>query len=110
SIAENKPYDRFVKEILTASGDAIQHPPASYFRVIREPTTATENTTQLFLGVRFSCNKCHDHPFEKWTQNQYYQMAAFFSQVGVKPADQAENEIVYDKAVADPMIQPRTGK
>jgi hypothetical protein len=110
SIAQNKPYDRFVREILTASGDALQNPPASYFRIIREPTTATENTTQLFLGVRFSCNKCHDHPFERWTQNQYYQMAAFFSQVGVKPADQPEDEVVYDKAVADPIIQPRTGK
>ena len=43
-----------------------------------------ENTTQLFLGVRFNCNKCHDHPFERWTQDQYYQTAAFFAQVGLK--------------------------
>ena len=44
-----------------------------------------ENTTQLFLAVRFNCNKCHDHPFERWTQDQYYQLAAFFAQVGLKP-------------------------
>jgi len=52
--------------------------------VLREPAVMMENTTQLFLGVRFNCNKCHDHPFERWTQDQYYQTAAFFAQVGLK--------------------------
>ena len=80
-IAKNIPYDEFAREILTASGSNKDNPPASYFKILREPTATMENTTQLFLGVRFNCNKCHDHPFERWTQDQYYQTAAFFAQL-----------------------------
>ena len=75
------PYDKFVRSILTASGSNIDYPGASYFKILREPDSAMENTTQLFLAVRFNCNKCHDHPFERWTQDQYYHLAAFFAQV-----------------------------
>jgi hypothetical protein len=82
SVADNKPYDRFVYEILTASGSNVDNPPASYYKVLRDPGGAMENTTQLFLAVRFNCNKCHDHPFERWTQDQYYQLAGYFAQVG----------------------------
>jgi hypothetical protein len=110
SVSEDKPYDRFVREILTAKGDAWESAPANYYRINREPNRATENTTQLFLGVRFSCNKCHDHPFERWTQNQYYQMAAFFGQVGLKPASSPEDEIVFDNASAAPVLHPKTLK
>ena len=56
--------------------------PAAYFKILRDPAATMENTTQLFLAVRFNCNKCHDHPFERWTQDQYYQTAAYFAQVG----------------------------
>ncbi|MCC9605591.1 DUF1549 and DUF1553 domain-containing protein [Blastopirellula sp. JC732] len=84
SIAENKPYDQFVHEILTASGSNIDNPPSSYYKILRDPEGAMENTTQLFLAVRFNCNKCHDHPFERWTQSQYYHLSAFFAQVGRK--------------------------
>jgi hypothetical protein len=83
-IAGNTPYDGFAKSIITASGSNKENPPAAYFKVLREPTAMMENTTQLFLAVRFNCNKCHDHPFERWTQDQYYQTAAFFAQVGLK--------------------------
>ena len=81
-VAANKPYDKFAYEILTASGsnvDESRRPRTSRFSAT--PTTVMENTTQLFLAVRFNCNKCHDHPFEKWTQDQYYTLAAFFAQV-----------------------------
>ena len=57
--------------------------PAAYFKILRDPAATMENTTQLFLAVRFNCNKCHDHPFERWTQDQYYQTAAYFAQVGL---------------------------
>ena len=83
-VAANTPYDKFVRSIMTASGSNKDNPPAAYFKMLREPTAMMENTTQLFLGVRFNCNKCHDHPFERWTQDQYYQTAAFFAQVGLK--------------------------
>jgi Protein of unknown function (DUF1549)/Bacterial Ig-like domain (group 2) len=81
AVEKNKPYDKFVRDILTASGSNMDNPAASYFKVLREPDAVMENTTQLFLAVRFNCNKCHDHPFERWTQNQYYELAAFFAQV-----------------------------
>ena len=56
-------------------------PAASYYKILRTPADALETTTQLFLAIRFNCNKCHDHPFERWTQDQYYQTAAYFAQV-----------------------------
>ncbi len=82
AIAKNVPYDKFCYEILTGSGSNMANPPASYFKILREPDLAMENTTHLFLAVRFNCNKCHDHPFERWTQDQYYTMASYFARVG----------------------------
>jgi hypothetical protein len=82
AVAENMPYDKFVYTILTATGSNVDNPPAAYFKILREPGLLVENTTQLFLAVRFNCNKCHDHPFERWTQNQYYETAAYFAQIG----------------------------
>lgn len=84
SIAANKPYDLFAQEVLTAEGSTLANPPAAYWKVLRDPTAAMENTTHLFLAIRFNCNKCHDHPFERWTQDQYYELAAYFAQVGRK--------------------------
>ncbi len=107
AVAENMPYDKFVRSMITATGDAYENAPANYLRVVRDTSTATENVTQLFLGVRFSCNKCHDHPFEKWTQNQYYQFGAFFSQVSFKPGTQPGDEVVYDKAGGE-VMHPKT--
>lgn len=107
AVAENMPYDKFVHTLVTASGDAYENAPANYLRVVRDTSTATENVTQLFLGVRFSCNKCHDHPFERWTQNQYYQMGAFFAQVNFKPGPQAGDEVIFDRAGGE-VMHPKT--
>jgi hypothetical protein len=81
AVAENKAYDKFVFDIITASGSTMENPAAAYFKILHTPDTVMENTTQLFLAVRFNCNKCHDHPFERWTQDQYYNLAAYFAQV-----------------------------
>ena len=108
AIAQNRPYDQFVRDLITATGSTYENPEASYFRVSREYTAAVENTTQLFLGVRFSCNKCHDHPFEKWTQNQYYELGAFFADVKVKPGQLPGDEVVYASYTAAPVKHPRT--
>jgi hypothetical protein len=112
ALSTNVPYDQFAYSVLTASGSSLENPPASYFKVLRDPDALMENTTQLFLAVRFNCNKCHDHPFERWTQDQYYQLAAYFAQVGRKEdpsfkgqkvggsnVEQAQPlvEIIYDK-------------
>lgn len=84
AVATNMPYDEFVYTILTASGSTLDNPPAAYYKILRTPEEVMENTTQLFLAVRFNCNHCHDHPFERWTQGQYYHLAAYFAQIGRK--------------------------
>ncbi|MBI1312787.1 DUF1553 domain-containing protein [bacterium] len=83
-VASNTPYDEFARKILTAEGSNRDNPAAAYFKILRTPQDTMENTTHLWLAVRFNCNKCHDHPFERWTQDQYYQTAAFFAQFGLK--------------------------
>lgn len=108
AIAENKPYDEFVRELLTANGSTYENPAANYYRVSREYPAAVENTTQLFLGTRFSCNKCHDHPFEKWTQNQYYELGAFFAEVSIKPGKLPGEEIVYTNYTPTDVTHPKT--
>ncbi len=96
-VADNVPYDKFVRSLLTAKGSSYENPAVNYLRVLREPGKMTEDVSQTFLGVRFNCNKCHDHPFEKWTQNQYYEMGAYFAQVGVKRG-QVGKEVIFAEA------------
>jgi hypothetical protein len=125
SIRENKPYNKFVQEVLLAEGNAYKNPAVNYYRVLREPGKIAEDVSQTFLGVRFNCNKCHDHPFERWTQNQYYEFAAYFSKVAIKRGymdrevvkDEGSGteriiseEIVYRKRDAADVTHPKTGK
>ncbi len=99
AVATNMPYDQFVHAVLTGSGSTLENPPAAYYKILRTPEETMENTTQLFLGVRFSCNHCHDHPFERWTQGQYYHLAAYFSQVGRKEDAASEGRKIGGSAV-----------
>lgn len=105
AISRNMPYDQFVRSILTASGSTLTNPPAAYYKVLRGAGDVMENTTQLFLAVRFNCNKCHDHPFERWTQDQYYQLSAFFAQVGRKESPESMNRKVGGTNVEQPLPQ-----
>jgi WD40 repeat protein/mono/diheme cytochrome c family protein len=98
-VEANVPYDQFVRSILTAKGSNRENPAASYFKVLREPAATMENTTQLFLAVRFNCNKCHDHPFERWTQDQYYQTAAYFAQVKLESDPESKGRTIGGTAV-----------
>ncbi|WP_422926328.1 DUF1549 domain-containing protein [Singulisphaera sp. PoT] len=106
-VARNVPYDQFVTSIMTASGSNKANPPASYFKILRDPTSTMENTTQLFLSIRFNCNKCHDHPFERWTQDQYYQTAAYFAQFGLKgdPASNGQQIGATDVEAGKPLFE-----
>ncbi len=97
SMLDNKPYDQFVRELITATGDAAQTPAVAWYRQVKEPTEQVEDTAQLFLGVRIECAKCHHHPFEKWSQQDYYGMAAFFSQVGRKDGQASDEVRIYHK-------------
>lgn len=110
SLASNKPYDKMVRELLMSSGSTYESPAANFFRVTREPKPTMEKTTQVFLGVRMVCAQCHDHPFERWTQNQYYEMSAFFSAVGIRPGHEVGEEIVYDQRSDYEMKHPKDGR
>ncbi|MFN0074910.1 MAG: DUF1553 domain-containing protein [Prosthecobacter sp.] len=81
SFRENKPWDRFVRELLTAQGNTHKDGPVAIWRDKREPIDAATFVGQIFLGVRLECAKCHHHPTEKWDQTDYYQLAAFFTQM-----------------------------
>lgn len=110
SIATNKPYDKLVRELLTSRGSTYDDPAGNFFRATRDPKPTMEKTTQVFLGVRMVCAQCHDHPFEKWTQNQYYQMSAFFSAVGLRPGYEVGEEILYDQRAEYEMKHPKDSR
>src|SRR5262249_3674617 len=97
------------RELLTATGSVYQNPPANYWRASRDPQDATETTAQLFLGIRIQCAKCHNHPFERWTQDNYYGIGAAFARVGRNPAPDASDAVVF-VARRGEVTQPRTGR
>ncbi len=108
-LERNVPLDQFVRELITADGSTYKNPAANYYRISRDPENAAETTAQLFLGVRIQCAKCHNHVFEKWTQDDYYGFAAFFSQVGRKKGNLPEDEVIFPAGTGD-VRQPRTGQ
>jgi len=110
AIATNKPYSEFAYELMTARGSTLENPAANYFRIAREPKIVMENMTQVFIGTRFMCAQCHDHPFEKWTQNQYYELSAFFADVGRKPGTAREDEIIFSLRNPVKVIHVGTGQ
>ncbi len=77
SIAENKPYNQFVSELVASSGSTLSNPPANFYRAAGDMHECVETFSQLFLGARMQCAKCHNHPFERWTQDNYYGLGAF---------------------------------
>lgn len=106
SLLANKPYDQFVRELLAATGTVIGNPPVAWYKRVKEPKQQIEDVAQLFLGVRMQCAQCHHHPFERWSQDDYYSLAAFFSQVGRKPSATRGEDLIFHKrgiAVANNM-------
>lgn len=111
SLRENKPYDEFVREVITASGDSQFNPPVNWYNEVKDQSAQLEDTAQLFLGMRIQCAKCHHHPFEKWSQDDYYGFAAFYSRVGRKPSpmDTQRSRIFHQRGVAS-ANNPKTGQ
>jgi hypothetical protein len=118
SIANDKPYDQFAREILAAIGDESKAPPTVWFRDLQKPEQFVDDACQLFLGVRVACAQCHHHPYEKWSQDDYWGMAAFFSQVGRKAAPnlgavvqnpQQARQVIFNKGTGT-VLNTRTGK
>jgi hypothetical protein len=117
-VSNNEPFDGMVREILTANGSTFANPPANFYRIARDPQSLAETTAQLFFGVRMQCAKCHNHPFERWSQDDYYSLAAFFARVkqrkdSIEPGDPKTpgtgSEVIYSERIGE-VDQPRTKK
>jgi hypothetical protein len=113
SFRVNKTFDKFVSELVTAQGSIYKNGPANYFRINASSNDLAESTAQLFLGARLQCAKCHHHPFEKYSQADYYGFAAFFSRVGSKTSQEfglfGREQVVMVKGSGE-VRHPKTGK
>lgn len=109
SFLANKPYDQFVRELLAATGTVIGNPPVAWYKRVKEPKQQIEDVAQLFLGVRMQCAQCHHHPFERWSQDDYYQLVAFFSQVGRKPSATRGEDLIFHKRGIATAANMKTG-
>lgn len=107
-VQRNVPYDQFVRDLLGARGSTFRSGPANYFRVAGNPEDLAETTAQSFLGTRIACAKCHNHPFERWKQSDYYGLAAFFVKMGKKGGPEFGEEQVYNNRRGGETVNPRT--
>ncbi len=113
SFRTNKPFDQFVRELITAKGSIYSNGPANYFRINQNSSALTESTAQLFMGVRLECAKCHHHPFETYSQADYYGLAAFFARVTSKNSEEfgifGRETVIMVRATGE-VSHPRTRK
>jgi len=113
ALATNMPYDEFVREIITATGNVTVNPPAQWYAEVRYLDRYVDDTAQVFLGIRIGCARCHHHPFEKFSQDDYYGLAAFFGRVGRKGgagvAERRADETVFVEATGE-VKHPVTGE
>jgi hypothetical protein len=109
SVRENKPWDKFARDIFLSAGSTRQNGALNYFVLHKDPIEISENATQAFLGQRITCARCHNHPLEKWTQTQYYQMANLFARVGVKNGSVMGENVVFAKPSGD-VLHPRLAR
>ncbi len=107
-LQDNTPYDQLVSEVITASGEIGQNPAVGWFRAVKDQKEQMQDIAQVFLGIRMQCAQCHHHPYEKWSQDDYYGFAAFLTAVGRKPGEQPDEEIIFHKRTAAAMQNPNT--
>jgi hypothetical protein len=110
AIRDNMPYDQFVRSIVAATGEIGENPPVVWYRTVAMVNEQVEDTAQLFLGTRIQCARCHHHPFEKWSQQDYYGLAAFFGQVGRKDGDGPNEARIFHKRGEATATNPKTSK
>jgi len=96
-IANNVPMDQIVRELLSATGGTFVNPSTNFYQIERDSLKLTENVAQVFMGMRIQCAQCHNHPFDRWTQDDYYSFASFFTQVGRKRAADPRESIIYNR-------------
>ena len=109
ALRDNMPYDQFARELLSSSGSTLANPPANFYRTAADMHECVETFSQLFLGARLQCAKCHNHPFERWTQDNYYGLAAFFDRVQRKKSSRPGETFVWYSDAGE-VVQPRTGE
>ncbi len=109
SIRENMPYDEFAMQLLTATGSTLANPPANFYRTAIDMNECVETISQVFLGARLQCAKCHNHPFKRWTQDNYYGLGAFFNRVQRRKTQRPGEMFIYSTFAGD-VTQPRTGE
>jgi len=95
-IASNKPLDKMVQELVSANGGTFKTPATNFYQGETDTLKLTENVAQVFMGMRIQCAQCHNHPFDQWTQDDYYGFAAFFSQIGRKAAEDYRETIIFN--------------
>lgn len=105
----NMPYDEFARALLTSSGSTLANPAANFYRTATDMNECVENISQVFLGARLQCAKCHNHPFERWTQDNYYGLGAFFNRVQRRNTQRPGEMFVWHANAGD-VTQPRTGQ
>ncbi len=105
----NMPYDQFARELLSSSGSTLAQPTANFYRTATDAQDSVESISQLFLGARLQCAKCHNHPFERWTQDNYFGLTAFFNRVQRKKSPRGDEMLIYLSHSGE-VTQPRTGK
>ena len=110
SLLHNKPYDQFVREIVSASGDMNRNPPVAWFRQVRTPQVQLEDAAQLFLGQRLQCAQCHHHPYERWSQADYWSFGAFFSRVAYRPGMRPGEETLVHRRGEPKTTNKKTGQ
>jgi hypothetical protein len=106
SVKEDKPWNKFAYEIFTSSGDTRQNGALNYYVLHKDPIDLTETATEAFMGNRVTCARCHNHPLEKWTQKQYYELVNLFARVGLKNGSEPGDIVVYAKATGD-VLHPK---
>ncbi|MDA0283420.1 MAG: DUF1553 domain-containing protein [Planctomycetota bacterium] len=106
---QNMPYDAFARQLLTSSGSTFEIPAANYFRTAGNTNDCTESTAQIFLGARLECAKCHNHPHERWTQDNYYGLGSFFNRIQ-RDATERKDELFVSVIDQGEVTQPRTGQ
>lgn len=100
-IANNVPLDQMVRELLSATGGTFTSPATNYYQIERDTLKTAENVAQVFMGFRTQCAQCHNHPFDRWTMDDYYSFAAFFSQIGRKTGEDYREQIIYNRGSGD---------
>ena len=108
-IAGNVPLDQIVRQILASNGGSFSTPATNFYQIERETLKTAENVAQVFMGVRVQCSQCHNHPFDRWTMNDYYSFAAFFSQIGRKEGEDPREIIVFNSGGGE-VSHPVTGR